>query len=542
MQVLNPGILLDHRYCIAGDAGQNQFGLTYLAQDQQQNQQLCVIKEFIPVERNSDVLANWVQSLQAELTATKLQHPQLPQFQAVFLQEQKFYWVREYIEGKSLGIVLNDRLTQGNPFSETEVLHLLEQILPVLDYLHQQGVVHHNLSLHNIILRREDQLPVLVDLGLVFDLMVQLPLQGIATNFVIGHPGYAPPEQLAGGEIFASSDLYALAAVAIALLTGKPAEMLYDPASQTFDWESTISLNPKFARLLRRLLNPELEKRFVSADQVMRAVKTVQRDLAIAPVNQAEVVDAEWVDREPARSTPPAASRRPVRRKPRKQQRFSRDVLATGAVVTGLALLVAVFAVRVLPSLLSPSKPEVTTSPTSGTREVSPSPTSGRSTLPPTIPVPALPPPPTVDGQKPNITDLAQEPIRQRRSQLGLNDSFFVVLVNELKPGQIEGSPNPEQFRAEWNAIASSVLDRLGQLSPATRGKLGSYSIANYNAWLKELGEPGAKSKKLDSLADPRFYELFPDQRGKPLNPQTFGQIWFAIAEEKLPEAKNIRG
>jgi serine/threonine-protein kinase len=96
-----------------------------------------------------------------------------------------------------------------------------------------------------------------------------------------------------------------------------------------------------------------------------------------------------------------------------------------------------------------------------------------------------------------------------------------------------------EQFRAEWNQLASGMLDKLETLSASSRQKLGSYRRANYDQWLAELGETGlASSPTLDPLADEKFFQLFPELKGKTLNPRTFGQIWYAIAEDQLGAAR----
>jgi serine/threonine-protein kinase len=136
--------------------------------------------------------------------------------------------------------------------------------------------------------------------------------------------------------------------------------------------------------------------------------------------------------------------------------------------------------------------------------------------------------------------------LRDRRRQLNIDFQFFTNLVDEAfyaKYPQLRSQSldNPEQakLRTEWNAIASSIMDKLATLKPETRQKLGSYRRRNYDEWLATLGERGAKkSPRLDALADNRFWQLFPEQKGKALNPRTFGQVWYAIADEQLSAAK----
>jgi len=54
---------------------------------------------------------------------------------------------------------------QGLRFSEAEVIQMLLQILPVLEYIHSMGVIHRDISPDNLILRSSDHLPVLIDFG-----------------------------------------------------------------------------------------------------------------------------------------------------------------------------------------------------------------------------------------------------------------------------------------------------------------------------------------------------------------------------------------
>jgi serine/threonine-protein kinase len=136
--------------------------------------------------------------------------------------------------------------------------------------------------------------------------------------------------------------------------------------------------------------------------------------------------------------------------------------------------------------------------------------------------------------------------LSDRMGQLGVDYTFFTQLVSEQfyeKYPQLRAQSSTEdaqqaQFQAEWNQIANSLMDRLEQLTPATRAKLGRYRREDYANWLRQLGETTSTSQRLDPIADARFYQLFPEMQGKKLAPNTFGQIWYAIAEEQLAQLK----
>lgn len=555
---LPPGTVLHSRYRIVGVAGQGHFGQTYLARDEKQLDDLCVVKEFIPsVQDPAKLREQWQSIEQAVSILYDLQHPQLPRFQLLVAQGPRFYWVREYIEGKSFSILLDERLAYGRSFSEPEVIHVLLQVLPVLGYLHSQGILHQAISPECIILRQSDQMPVLINFGLVKDLVARLQLHPVDWNATIKHWGYAPPEQLYGGKLLPSSDLYALGVTAIALLTGQEAEDLYEPQTQTINW-SKIVVSPAFGQVLRQLLNPHPLQRFTSALQVMQALHTLssvsaptptgvtpappsapppsepplQRTLA-KPVPSQNRGSAQAAVQPPAKQPPPQSPNSSPKAKtpPKRGVRFrvSADLLATAALVIGMSMLVAVVAWRVVFYGRVDRSLAPTTATTSPAPVVSPSSSS-----------PTASPTPSVSPSSDVIDPTA---LRDRRRNLGIDYAFFTGLVDEvfyaqhpdLKDRNLGNGTDQGKLQTEWNTIANTLMDKLETLTPQTRGRLGTYRRETYDQWLAQLG---GNQQTLDSLADTRFYELFPDLKGKTLNPQTFGQIWYAIAEEQVEAAR----
>lgn len=532
-----PGTLLQDRYCLIGAAGQSKFGQTYLARDQKRLNELCVVKEFTPVQQDVTAIEHLRQRFhQAVSPLYELQHPQLPRLRMMFAQEERLYWVRDYVEGKSYGVLLDERNAQGQVFSEAEVIQLLLKVLPVLSYLHNRGMVHRNLSLDTLILRQEDQLPLLINFGLVQELVARLQLHPIDPRHVLGQWGFAPPEQL-HGKAESSSDLYALAVTAIALLTGKGPESLYNSQTQQLDWESLVTVHPVFARLLRQMLQPHPQKRPASAAQVAKVLDPL---LAKAPVDamsvNGEATHPIPVDSLTSRVTDestvvlPAQPARLPKKRSRPKRRGDGDPRASAAMVVGLVMLLAAAAWKFLPHKQPTAIPSA--SPTISAARPTPSPNVS---------------PPGMSAKPSPTTELiSEEALRDRRRQLNIDVQFFTNLVDEVfyakypqlrsrKPGDSE----QDKFKREWNAIASSVMDKLATLKPETRAKMGSYRRVNYDEWLAALGETGAKSSpRLDALADSRFFQLFPDQKGKTLNPRTFGQVWYAIADEQLSTAK----
>jgi serine/threonine-protein kinase len=169
------------------------------------------------------------------------------------------------------------------------------QLLPVLSYLHNLGVIHRDISPDNIICRTSDRLRVLIDLGGVtkITLEVEKLYQNVSTTVgssqnsaasssvtCIGKIGYAPDEQLRLGIAAPHSDLYALAVTSLVLMTGKQPQELIDLQTLEWNWQKHVSLSPWLSSIFNRMLASQPVERFQSADQLLHQLKT---DTEIAP-------------------------------------------------------------------------------------------------------------------------------------------------------------------------------------------------------------------------------------------------------------------
>ncbi|MER3478286.1 MAG: hypothetical protein C4287_19760 [Leptolyngbya sp. ERB_1_2] len=244
---ITSGTLLRQRYLIKQVLGQGGFGRTYLAIDQERFNELCVIKEFAVPYQDDGLVEKAKMLFQREAsTLYQIQHSQIPRFWAAFESEQRLFLVQDFVQGQTYRSLLQARREQGQAFSEAEILHLLNHLLPVLTYLHDRDIVHRDISPENIILRTQDTrelvipaevipnsgLPVLIDFGAVKEAASHWPI--ISTITRVGKVGYAPPEQLQTGNVSPHSDLYALGATCLVLLTGREPQTLLD--SQTLEW------------------------------------------------------------------------------------------------------------------------------------------------------------------------------------------------------------------------------------------------------------------------------------------------------------------
>lgn len=313
-----PGTLLQNRYRLLKMLGQGGFGRTYLAEDQGRFQEKCVIKEYTPAQTDAYALQKSRELFQREAEVLwQIRHPQIPQFHATFEQGKRLFLVQDFVEGPTYSALLEERKAEKYPFSEAEVLHLMEQLLPVLQHIHQQNIIHRDISPDNIILRQSDQKPVLIDFGVVKDLAGKV--QGDAApakGTTVGKLGYAPPEQLQTGKASPNSDLYALAVTAIVLMTGREPQTLLDETTMTWHWQPLLPrINPRFAQVLNRMLSPRPQNRFQSATEVAQMLRSL-----------AGLITPAAAPGSPGAKTPPpspSTSRRPVRLTPTPTQRRS---------------------------------------------------------------------------------------------------------------------------------------------------------------------------------------------------------------------------
>ncbi|HCF27233.1 MAG TPA: serine/threonine protein kinase, partial [Cyanobacteria bacterium UBA11049] len=80
-----PGQILGDRYLISRQLAQGGFGRTYLAEDTNRFNELCVLKEFAPQAQSNTILKKAEELFEREAGVLyKLEHPQIPRFRELF--------------------------------------------------------------------------------------------------------------------------------------------------------------------------------------------------------------------------------------------------------------------------------------------------------------------------------------------------------------------------------------------------------------------------------------------------------------------------
>lgn len=312
--------VLQNRYRLIEILGQGGFGRTYLTEDLGRFKELVALKELIPFQSTPESLAKAKQLFAKEASILyKIHHPQIPQFRATFEQDGRLFLVQDYVEGKTYWQLLQQRLGTNKTFTETEIIQLLQQLLPVLAHLHVRGIIHRDISPDNIICREVDYKPVLIDFGVVNEIATRIQAVNPRVTTTVGKLGYAPIEQMQTGRAYASSDLYSLAVSAIVLLTGKQPPELFDDEQFTWNWQRWAKVSPEFAALLDRMLSYKPSDRYQSVAEVAKVMQSLVPVKSPTPLSQVQLVEApppHIPNTAPSQINTMAIGRRPEETKP----------------------------------------------------------------------------------------------------------------------------------------------------------------------------------------------------------------------------------
>jgi serine/threonine protein kinase, bacterial len=276
---------LNNRYEVIRELGDGGFGKTFLVRDlQMPSARECVVKQLKPLHENAEIYAMVQDRFQREAAILERlgEHDQVPRLYAYFCEADLFYLVEEYVEGDTL----TQKVQREGAQSEAIVKAMLVNLLPAIVHVHQQKIVHRDIKPDNILLRRSDQKPVLIDFGAVKETMATvLNTQGDSSrSIVVGTPGYMPSEQMVGRPVY-GSDLYSLGLTAIYMLTGKlPQELDTDPQTGAFLWRGYVpQVSEGLAAVLDRAIQINPGSRFGSAQEMFMALNGLAVGVTIPP-------------------------------------------------------------------------------------------------------------------------------------------------------------------------------------------------------------------------------------------------------------------
>jgi formylglycine-generating enzyme required for sulfatase activity len=281
-QALPPGTHIEE-FVIERILGVGGFGMTYLALDNRLDRKV-VIKENLPVQfcyrdslsmtvaprhTHGDDVDNFLWSLEnfsrESAMLASLDHPGIVKVLRSFEAFGTAYFVMPYVEGVALDELAKQRA--GTPFTQKELRDLLDDVLSALGYLHERGIYHRDIKPGNILITSEGK-PVLIDFGSARQRLSERSMT------VVESAGYTPFEQLQSrGNVGPWSDLYALAATIVKIMTGEAPPKANDrtmgdpwqPLCEREEWRGRYSA--RFLECLDRALRLPIEERWQNAEQ-----------------------------------------------------------------------------------------------------------------------------------------------------------------------------------------------------------------------------------------------------------------------------------
>ncbi|CAD8147446.1 unnamed protein product [Paramecium pentaurelia] len=165
-----------------GKGGSSKVYFVTKKYDQSQFASKCVEKRYLKEDGGYNALFNEIQLMQ------RLKHENIIQLNDLYEGESTFYMILEYLEGKSLHELLNQR---QSIFEQEQIQIIIKLILQAIDYMHSQGIMHRDLKPENIMFKYINQIQSLkiVDFGLATYQNIDIfPFPKCGT------PGYVAPE------------------------------------------------------------------------------------------------------------------------------------------------------------------------------------------------------------------------------------------------------------------------------------------------------------------------------------------------------------
>jgi len=266
------------RYTVLGMIGRGGMGVICRAYDPVNDQNVAL--KIIPVdcrEGNIDKID----------VVSKLRHPHILPILDYGRHKQAFYMAMPLVNGGTLG----NRLDKGEIFTISEVLAFACQISAALDYIHMRGIVHMDISPHNIMFL-DDNHVALTDFGIA-------SISGLLDHSqkpakIVGTVPYISPEQISNAVVDGRSDIYSLAAVLYQCLLGQT-PFTVEAILSVLDLQTTKpirprSINPDFPEALEKVLLKALSKkpedRFSSGRELYRALERSLEGLTVPQLSQ----------------------------------------------------------------------------------------------------------------------------------------------------------------------------------------------------------------------------------------------------------------
>jgi serine/threonine protein kinase len=481
-------------YPIIRELSDGGFGKTFLATNTLlPSRPYCVVKQLKPVANEPQLQQLIRERFEKEGAILENlgngSNGKIPRLYAYFVDAGEFYLIQEYVDGQTL----TERVRTHGLFTEREVKNLLTSILPTLAYVHSKGIVHRDIKPDNIMLRRDDNTPILIDFGAVKETMgtTVTPSGNSTRSIVIGTPGFMPVEQISGRPMYAS-DLYALGLTAIYVLTGMlPTELETDPSTGNINWQPhALNVSPQLASIIDRAIQPSSRDRYASANDMLAALaptpQTTQQ-VNINPSPAPTVLTPSTNSQAQTVYVPPQQQYQPQQTNRNRSNSPNPLLIAIMGVLVG-AVLIALGLVLGKNFGNSPAPVAIDPSPTPTATNTTPDPTPSStsdnnpspSTTPSSTPSPRLP---------------RQSPTPSSSPTAPQNDSIVLDRADA------------SDLIAQWMEAKNSIFGSSYSKSAGEELTTGLAYERNINA------NPGGERSSVDELASTGLYYTYSNQQ-----------------------------
>ena len=250
---------LANRYRLLERVGAGGMATVYRARDERLMRDVAVKIIAGPMMRDPHAVRRFRR--EAQISAT-LDHPNIVAILDAGVVPTDFI-VMELVEGVDVGRLLK---RDGHP-TAGEALHIVAQTADALAHAHGRGVVHQDVSPHNILVRERDVTVKLADFGLAST------ADQAERRDVGGTPGYIAPEILAGGRPTPRADLYSLGTVARRLLMEADLSPALSAAIESATADDPDARQPSLTEFRAALLAACHQRRFTGDTQLRSTVR-----------------------------------------------------------------------------------------------------------------------------------------------------------------------------------------------------------------------------------------------------------------------------
>lgn len=275
------------RYEILEEIGQGGMAVVYRAMD-------TILEREVALKLLHPHLASHIESRQRFLREAKavarLKHPAVLEiYDYSDAEGDDIYIAMELVQGTSLRRFLDQRT--GEPLCAEASALLMREVCLALAHAHKNGVVHRDVKPENILIGPKGEVK-LSDFGIAH-------LAGLAqmtvTGQILGSPAYMSPEHIEHSELDARADIFSVGTVLYELAVGRKPFGGKNPHAiikriVEGDYDDPLSINaaigPELARVLKKCLAPQPEKRYASADELVAELDSMLTTMGVTPSSE----------------------------------------------------------------------------------------------------------------------------------------------------------------------------------------------------------------------------------------------------------------